>query len=129
MNGLLALVPGSKPIAIIHPLKRQWGSISFGGSTGRNTIQVVDGGDNRDNIVGGPLLVYTVEGVEEFQVASHQFSAVDGRSSVGRGREHPVSSESQKGNPGVGAKYSRSRVIHNGSPSQRKVISEGGRAP
>src|SRR3989441_2513313 len=81
LNGLLALVPGSKPIAIIHPLKRQWGSISFGGSTGRNTIQVVDGGDNRDNIVGGPLLVYTVEGVEEFQVASHQFSAADGRSS------------------------------------------------
>src|SRR5436189_194106 len=55
LNGLLALVPGSKPIGVLHPLKRQWGSISFGGSTGRNTIQVVDGGDNRDNIVGGPL--------------------------------------------------------------------------
>jgi Carboxypeptidase regulatory-like domain/TonB dependent receptor len=79
INGLLALVPGSKPVAALHPLKRQWGSVSFGGSTGRNVVPVVDGGDNRDNIVGGPLLNYTVEGVEEFQVASHQFSAADGR--------------------------------------------------
>jgi hypothetical protein len=81
LNGLLNLIPGSKPIAVIHSVKRNYGSVSFGGSTGRNTIQVVDGGDNRDNVVGGPLLVYTVEGIEEFQVASHQFSAADGRSS------------------------------------------------
>jgi TonB-dependent receptor-like protein len=81
LNGLLNLVPGSKPIVAIHPAKRNYGSVSFSGSTGRNSIQVVDGGDNRDNVVGGPLLVYTVEGIEEFQVAQHQFSAADGRSS------------------------------------------------
>jgi hypothetical protein len=81
LNGLLNLVPGSKPIAVIHPVKRNYGSVSFSGSTGRNSIQVVDGGDNRDNIVGGPLLVFTLEGIEEFQVAQHQFSAADGRSS------------------------------------------------
>jgi carboxypeptidase family protein/TonB-dependent receptor-like protein len=81
MSGLLALIPGSKPVAIIHPLKRNNGSTAFGGSTGRNVVPVVDGGDNRDNIVGGALLLYTVEGIEEFQVASHQFTAADGRSS------------------------------------------------
>jgi hypothetical protein len=81
LNGLLNLVPGSKSIAVIHPVKRNYGSVSFSGSTGRNSIQVVDGGDNRDNIVGGPLLVFTLEGIEEFQVAQHQFSAADGRSS------------------------------------------------
>jgi carboxypeptidase family protein/TonB-dependent receptor-like protein len=81
LNGLLALIPGSKPVAEIHSMKRNYGSVSFGGSTGRNSIPVVDGGDNRDNVVGGPLLTFTVEGIEEFQVASHQFSAADGRSS------------------------------------------------
>ena len=42
-------------------------------------IPVVDGGDNRDILVGGPMMSFTVEGIEEFQVASHQFSASDGR--------------------------------------------------
>jgi hypothetical protein len=81
LNGLLALIPGSKPVAVFHPLKRQSGSISFAGSGGRNVVPVVDGGDNRDNIVGGAMINFTVEGIEEFQVASHQFSAADGRSS------------------------------------------------
>jgi hypothetical protein len=79
LNGLLNLLPGSKPVAPLHPLKKQWGSVSFGGSAGANVVPTVDGGDNRDNIVGGPLLNFTVEGIEEFQVASHQFSAADGR--------------------------------------------------
>src|SRR5262245_23196462 len=79
LNGLLGLLPGSKPVTALHPLKRQSGSVSFGGSTGRNMIPVVDGGDNRDILVGGPMMSFTVEGIEEFQVASHQFSAADGR--------------------------------------------------
>ena len=62
INGLLGLIPGSKPVAAFHPLKRLSGSVSFGGSGGRNVVPVVDGGDNRDNILGGSLLVYTVEG-------------------------------------------------------------------
>src|SRR2546422_1961134 len=85
LNGLLALIPGSKPVAVFHPLKRQSGSISFAGSGGRNVVPVVDGGDNRDNIVGGAMINFTVEGIEEFQVASHQFSAADGRSSGAAG--------------------------------------------
>jgi hypothetical protein len=80
LNGLLSLLPGSKPVAVHHPLKRQQGSVSFGGSGGRNVVPVVDGGDNRDNIVGGAMVGLSVEGVEEFQVATHQFSAADGRS-------------------------------------------------
>jgi hypothetical protein len=81
INGLLGLLPGAKPVAVFHPLKRLSGSVSFGGSGGRNVVPVVDGGDNRDNIVGGAMVNYTVEGIEEFQVASHQFTAADGRSS------------------------------------------------
>jgi hypothetical protein len=82
LNGLLMLLPGSKPVAVHHAWKSRHGSsVSFGGSGGRNVTPTVDGGDNRDNVVGGALINLTVEGIEEFQVASHQFSAADGRAS------------------------------------------------
>jgi hypothetical protein len=82
INALYSLLPGAKPVAALNVLvKRQWGSVSFGGGTGRNMIQTVDGGDNRDYITGGPALNYTVEGIEEFRVSSHRFSAADGRAS------------------------------------------------
>src|SRR5712691_5608808 len=56
------------------------GSVSFGGSAGRNVIPTIDGADNRDNYDGGPLINFTQEGLEQFQLATHQFSAADGRS-------------------------------------------------
>ena len=78
---LMALLPGAKAVAPLHPLKRQSGSVSIGGSAGRNVVPVVDGGDNRDTIVGGAMMSFTVEGIEEFRVQTHQFSAADGRTS------------------------------------------------
>src|SRR5262249_40733949 len=80
LNRVLSLMPGAKPMAGHHRPKPQEGSVSFGGSGGRNVVPVIDGGDNRDNLVGGAMINVTVEGIEEFQVASHQFSAADGRS-------------------------------------------------
>jgi len=79
LTALIALLPGAKEVAPLHPIKRQSGSVSIGGSTGRNIAPVVDGGDNRDNLVGGHLMSFTVESIEEFRVATHQFSAADGR--------------------------------------------------
>ena len=76
---LIALLPGAKEARPLHPLKRQSGSVSIGGSSGRNIVPVVDGGDNRDNIVGGHMMSFTMEGVEEFRVQTNQFSAADGR--------------------------------------------------
>ena len=76
---LVALLPGAKEARPLHPLKRQSGSVSIGGSSGRNIVPVVDGGDNRDNIVGGHMMSFTMEGVEEFRVQTNQFSAADGR--------------------------------------------------
>ena len=81
LTTLVSLLPGSKEVVQLHPIKRQMGSVSVGGSTGRNIVPVVDGGDNRDNLVGGPMMSFTMEGLEEFRVASHQFSAADGRTS------------------------------------------------
>jgi hypothetical protein len=81
VNGLVALLPGSKTVAAFHPYKKEIGSVSFGGSSGRTAVQTIDGAENRDNVVGGPAINLTVEGIDQFQVASHQFSAADGRSS------------------------------------------------
>ena len=39
----------------------------------------VDGADNRDNQYSGPLLTFTTESLEQFQLASSQFTAADGR--------------------------------------------------
>ena len=55
------------------------GSVSFGGSSGTNVIPTVDGADNRDNRYGGPLLTFTTESLEQFQLATSQFTAADGR--------------------------------------------------
>ena len=76
---LVALLPGAKEARPLHPIKRQSGSVSIGGSGGRNIVPVVDGGDNRDNLVGGHMMSFTMEGIEEFRVQTHQFSAADGR--------------------------------------------------
>ena len=42
-------------------------------------MPTVDGADNRDNAYGGPLMSYTVEGLEQFQLSTSLFNATDGR--------------------------------------------------
>jgi hypothetical protein len=83
-TALITMIPGARETAPLHPIKRQVGSVSIGGSTGRNIAPVVDGADNRDNLVGGPMMSFTLEGTEEFRVNTHQFSASDGRSGAPR---------------------------------------------
>jgi len=77
---LMTILPGAKEVAPLHPIKRQQGSVSVGGAQGRNIAPLVDGADNRDNLVGGPMMAFTMEGIEEFRVNTHQFTASDGRS-------------------------------------------------
>jgi hypothetical protein len=77
---LMTMLPGAKEVAPLHPIKRQLGSVSVGGAQGRNLAPLVDGADNRDNLVGGPMMSFTMEGTEEFRVNTHQFTASDGRS-------------------------------------------------
>ncbi|PYS52825.1 MAG: hypothetical protein DMG13_14970 [Acidobacteria bacterium] len=74
VSGLLALLPGATPVVPLHSVRKvEMGSVSFGGSAGRNVIPTVDGADNRDNYDGGPLMNFTQEGLEQFQLATHQF--------------------------------------------------------
>src|SRR6185369_11947148 len=69
ISGMLELLPGATPIEPMHRSKQNVGSVSYGGSAGTNVIAIVDGADNRDNAYGGPLMSYTVEGLEQFQLS------------------------------------------------------------
>jgi hypothetical protein len=79
VSGMLALLPGAVQIAPTHRTKGNVGSVSFGGSAGSNMIPSVDGADNRDNQFGGPLITFSTEALEQFQLATSQFNAADGR--------------------------------------------------
>jgi Carboxypeptidase regulatory-like domain/TonB dependent receptor-like, beta-barrel len=79
VSGMLELLPGAAPVAELHRTKTNVGTVSYGGSSGANVIPTVDGADNRDNHYGGPLMSYSTESLEQFQLATSQFTAADGR--------------------------------------------------
>jgi len=79
VSAMLALLPGAVQIEPTHRSKTNTGSVSYGGSAGTNVIPSVDGADNRDNQFGGPLLAFSTEALEQFQLATSQFNAADGR--------------------------------------------------
>jgi hypothetical protein len=54
-----------------------------GGGNGRNVNYVVDGGDNNDDTVGGPLQQFPLDAIEEFRFSIATFSAELGRASGG----------------------------------------------
>jgi hypothetical protein len=51
---------------------------SFSGAAGEIVNIVVDGADNRDDIVGGPIQNYTIEGIRNLKWTTHRFSAEHG---------------------------------------------------
>jgi carboxypeptidase family protein/TonB-dependent receptor-like protein len=53
------------------------------GGNGRSTLVLVDGTDNHDDIDAGATLAYTLEGIQEFKVLPHGFSAEYGKSGGG----------------------------------------------
>src|SRR5262245_48552474 len=79
ISGMLELLPGAAPVGELHRTKQNTGTVSFAGSSGGNVTPTVDGADNRDNHYSGPLMSFTTESLEQFQLASSQFSAADGR--------------------------------------------------
>ncbi len=77
---LATLIPGATLQPSFDPTKARVGTFSVGGSTGRNLNITIDGGDNKDNAVGGILQNYTMEGIQEFALSTQRFSAANGRS-------------------------------------------------
>ena len=86
VSGMLTLLPGAAPVAELHRTKANVGTVSHGGSSGANVIPNVDGADNRDNHYGGPLMSFSTESLEQFQLATSQFTAADGRPAAPRSR-------------------------------------------
>ena len=54
--------------------------LSVNGANGRNVNVTVNGIDDKDNTVGGPVMQLPLEAVQEFQIRTQRFSTQNGRS-------------------------------------------------
>jgi hypothetical protein len=77
--GLMTLVPGVRPAENFDPTKTRSGNISVNGTDGRAVDYNVDGGDNKDNVIGGLVQNFTIEGILEFNVVTDRYTAESGR--------------------------------------------------
>jgi outer membrane receptor protein involved in Fe transport len=77
---LAYLAPGVKATDSYDPTKNRYAILSVNGEGGRNVNVTVNGVDNKDNTVGGPVMQLPLEAVQEFQISTQRFSAENGRS-------------------------------------------------
>ncbi len=77
---LAYLSPGVKSADSYDPTKSRYSILSVNGQGGRNVNVTVNGIDNKDNTVGGPVMQLPAEAVQEFAISTQRFSAVNGRS-------------------------------------------------
>src|SRR5215472_3505567 len=81
IGDLAYLAPGVKAADSYDPTKMRYAILSVNGQNGRNVNVTIDGVDNKDNTVGGPVMQLPAEAVQEFAISTQRFSAVNGRSS------------------------------------------------
>ena len=77
---LAYLAPGVKQADSYDPTKNRYAILSVNGSGGRNVNVTVNGVDNKDNTVGGPVMQLPLEAVQEYHISTQRFSAENGRS-------------------------------------------------
>ncbi|HYX29571.1 MAG TPA: TonB-dependent receptor [Pyrinomonadaceae bacterium] len=83
LANLAYLAPGAKPVDSYDPTKNRIAVFGVNGSSGRNVNVTVNGIDNKDNTVGGPVMQFPLEAIQEFIISTQRFSAVNGRSEGG----------------------------------------------
>src|SRR5438128_7462640 len=80
LGNLAYLAPDAKPVDSYDPTKNRISIFGINGSSGRNVNVTVNGIDNKDNTVGGPVMQFPLEAIQEFIISTQRFSAVNGRS-------------------------------------------------
>ncbi len=76
---LSLVMPEARPAGNFDPTKTRVGNFAMSGGDGRQVSVNVDGGDNKDNVVGSLLQNFAYEGIQEFQVLQHRWTAESGR--------------------------------------------------
>ncbi|MGQ0541642.1 MAG: TonB-dependent receptor [Blastocatellia bacterium] len=77
--GLSVVAPEARPVGNFDPTKTRIGNVAFNGGDGRSVNVNVDGGDNKDNVVGSLLQNFSYESIQEFQIQQHRWGADQGR--------------------------------------------------
>ncbi len=77
---LSVIMPEARPAGNFDPTKTRVGNVAMSGGDGRQLDVNVDGGDNKDNVVGSLLQNFAYESIQEFQVLQHRWTAESGRS-------------------------------------------------
>src|SRR2546427_4249715 len=77
---LAYLAPGASPVDSYDPTKNRIAIFGINGSSGRNVNVTVNGIDNKDNTVGGPVMQFPLGAIQEFYISTQRFSAANGRS-------------------------------------------------
>jgi len=78
--GLSIIMPEARPVGNFDPTKTRIGNFAMSGGDGRQLDVNVDGGDNKDNVVGSLIQNFAYESIQEFQVQQHRWTAESGRS-------------------------------------------------
>src|SRR5688572_28374288 len=76
---LSVIMPDARPAGNFDPTKTRTGNVAMNGGDGRQLDVNVDGGDNKDNVVGSLIQNFAYESIQEFQVLQHRWTAESGR--------------------------------------------------